>query len=87
MERTKLRAVLARNVRRLRKMAWHSQAARSDRCGLHRSYISDIERSARNVSLSVLERLAEALGISAAELLGRKTDLIAFAPLQHGGQE
>ena len=38
-------------------------------CGLHRTYIGSIEREERNVTLSTLEVIAEALGISVTELL------------------
>lgn len=38
--------------------------------GLHRTYISLIERAACNVSLDNLERLADAFGVSLSELLG-----------------
>ena len=34
------------------------------RAGFHRSYISDIERGSRNISLKSIEKLADALGIS-----------------------
>ena len=34
------------------------------RAGFHRSYISDIERGARNVSIKSIEKLADALGVS-----------------------
>lgn len=69
MEHTPLRDVLAVNLRRLRQEAGLSQSALGDRSGLHRTYISDIERSARNVSLASIEVLAKALGVSVAELL------------------
>lgn len=39
--------------------------------GLHRTYISDIERGARNLSIKSLMRLAEAMGVEASELLKR----------------
>jgi CheY-like chemotaxis protein len=45
-----------------------SQEELAGRAGLHRTYISDIERGARNVSLVSIEKLARALEISAAML-------------------
>ena len=36
--------------------------------GIHRTYLSDIERGSRNVSLINIERLAAALSVSLAEL-------------------
>jgi len=38
------------------------------RAGFHRSYVSDIERGSRNLSLKSIEKLAEALGISVLTL-------------------
>lgn len=46
-----------------------SQEEFSKRCGLHRTYISDIERGARNMSLRNLQRLAEALGVLPSQLV------------------
>ncbi len=45
-----------------------SQVDLSQRSGFHRSYISDVERGSRNVSLKSIEKLAEALGISVLTL-------------------
>jgi CheY-like chemotaxis protein len=44
------------------------QDALALRAGLHRSYISDVERGSRNVSLKSIEKLADALGISVLTL-------------------
>lgn len=45
-----------------------SQEELSFRAGLHRTYISDIERGSRNPSLENIEKLAEALEISVSVL-------------------
>jgi CheY-like chemotaxis protein len=45
-----------------------SQEELGGRAGLHRTYICDIERGARNVSLESIEKLARALEISVAQL-------------------
>lgn len=37
--------------------------------GLHRTYISGIERGARNPTVSVVQKMADALGVSPATLL------------------
>lgn len=60
---------LAANVRRLRAAKALSQEAFADEAGLHRTYVSDIERAARNPTIKVVETLATALGVSAWELL------------------
>jgi len=48
-----------------------SQEALADRAGLHRTYVSDVERGSRNISLDTIERLAGALRISVSTLFKR----------------
>jgi transcriptional regulator with XRE-family HTH domain len=38
------------------------------RAGIHRTYLSDIERGSRNVSLINIERIAAALSLAVSEL-------------------
>jgi transcriptional regulator with XRE-family HTH domain len=59
----------AQNLRRLRKRAGLSQEALGERCDLHRTEISLLERAAREPRLSTIVRLARALGVSVGELL------------------
>lgn len=60
---------LAKNLARLRKEAGMSQEAFADHAGIHRTYISDLERAARNPTISIVERLARALKVKPGELL------------------
>jgi transcriptional regulator with XRE-family HTH domain len=69
-----LRAVLAENIYAFRKMHGFSQEELADLCELHRTYIGSVEREERNVSLSTLEVLSRALGVSVAELLTTRTE-------------
>lgn len=55
-------------VRKLRQERQISQEEFADLCGLHRTYISDIELGKRNVSLENIEKIAVALGISISDL-------------------
>lgn len=64
-----IRARLGKNVRRLREAKGWSQEAYADEAGIHRTYVSDIERGARNPTVSVVEKLAKPLGVSAGALL------------------
>lgn len=64
-----IRQRLARNLRRLRTAQGWSQEDYADRAGIHRTYVSDIERGARNPTIIVLEKLASPLGVSAGSLL------------------
>jgi transcriptional regulator with XRE-family HTH domain len=43
----------------------------AERAGIHRTYLSDIERGTRNVSLVNIERVALALSISISELFSQ----------------
>jgi transcriptional regulator with XRE-family HTH domain len=60
---------LGRNLRRLREAKGLSQEAFAFEAGIHRTYVSDIERGARNPTITVVENLAIALGVTASELL------------------
>ena len=64
-----IRQRLGRNLRRLRGQKGLSQEAFAHEAGIHRTYISDIERGARNPTITVVEKIALALGVQAGELL------------------
>jgi len=46
-----------------------TQEGLAEKCGLHRTYIADIERGTRNVSLLNVAKLAQGLSCSIASLL------------------
>lgn len=52
------------NVRRYREEQGFSQEAFADQCGLHRTYISGIERGVRNPTVIILDKIAKALRVS-----------------------
>lgn len=60
---------LAKNLVRLREERGWSQEDLADEAGLHRTYVSGIERRVRNPTVLVLERLAKALRVPASTLL------------------
>ncbi|MBC2667196.1 helix-turn-helix transcriptional regulator [Novosphingobium flavum] len=64
-----IRIRLGRNVRALREAKGWSQEDYADRAGIHRTYVSDIERGRRNPTITVVEKLAEPLGVTAGALL------------------
>ena len=57
------------NVRRLREKESLSQEALAFEAGMHRTYVSGIERGVRNPTVTVLERLAIALKVTMADLV------------------
>lgn len=64
-----IRHRLAANLRRLRHEKGWSQEDYADRAGIHRTYVSDIERGARNPTITVVEKLAKPFEIKPGALL------------------
>lgn len=64
-----IQARLGLNVRRLREAKGWSQEDYADRAGIHRTYVSDIERGKRNPTVTVVEKLAVPLGVEPGRLL------------------
>jgi len=60
---------LAANMKRLRKERGWSQEALADAAGLDRTYISGIERKVKNPTITVVDRIAVALGCQLGDLL------------------
>ncbi|MBP3722259.1 MAG: helix-turn-helix transcriptional regulator [Selenomonadaceae bacterium] len=61
--------IFGKNVRKHRKNLEISQEKFAELCDLHRTYISDIERGERNVSINNIQKIAAALNIDAYKLL------------------
>src|SRR5262245_7444012 len=59
-----VRSIFANSVKRWRNHRGLTQEELAERADLHRTYISDVERGARNLSLESIDKLAKALGIS-----------------------
>ncbi len=64
-----IRDALSGNIRALRRQRGISQDELAFQADMHRTYLSDIERTARNVTLDVVERLALALAVEPWRLL------------------
>ncbi len=58
-----------KKVKELRLEKGLSQEAFALEAGLDRTYIPSIEKGERNVSITVIEKLAKAFGLSISELL------------------
>ena len=57
------------NLKAFRKERGLSQEELAHRCGLHRTYISGVERGIRNPTVVVLEKIAKELQIATSRLL------------------
>ncbi|WFE89849.1 helix-turn-helix transcriptional regulator [Roseibium porphyridii] len=66
-----IREVFAQNLRALRQAKGLSQEELAHEAGIDRTYISALERNVYNASIDVVDRLAQVLGVDAAELLKR----------------
>ena len=66
-----IREVLALRLKSLRRARGMSQEELAHRAGIDRTYISSLERCLYNASSDVVDRLASALGVEAADLLKR----------------
>ena len=64
-----IRKQVGRNLARIRRKRGWTQEVLSFESGLHRTYISGIERGARNPTVLVLKELADALKVEPAEFL------------------
>ncbi len=57
------------NLRKFRRERGFSQEKLAFECGLHRTYISGVERGVRNPTVLVLEQIAMALKVPSSRLL------------------
>lgn len=67
-----MRRIVGQNVHRVRTRLGISQEELAFRSGLHRTYVSGVDRGVRNPTIIVVGRLARALQVAPAELVGMK---------------
>ena len=60
--------VFSNNLKKYRIALGLSQEKFAEKCGLHRTYISMVERFQRNISIENVQRIADALGIETYKL-------------------
>lgn len=65
-----LLAAFGRAVRHIRQRRGLSQEGLAEVAGIHRTYVGDVERGLRNISLLNIDRLARALDTDLAGLMG-----------------
>jgi transcriptional regulator with XRE-family HTH domain len=63
-----IRIRFGRAIRRVRQEQKINQEEASERCALHRTYYSGVERGVRNISLVNIEKIAKGLKKSLPEL-------------------
>ena len=66
-----IRIRFGRAIRRIRAERGINQEEAAERCGLHRTYYSGVERGIRNLSLVNIERISRGLGTSLPKLFER----------------
>mgnify|MGYP001601562186 FL=1 len=66
---TEISSKLGQNLKRIRTKKAMSQGDIARTLEVHRAYISGIENGKRNPTLATIKKLADALGVSADELL------------------
>ncbi len=72
-------------VREKREGLGLTQEELAQKAGLHRTYISDIERGARNLSVRSLISLADALGVCTSKLVLSSEERAGLQPAEHSG--
>lgn len=60
---------LAERVKRYRKERQWSQEELADRAGLHRTFVSQIERATKKSTIATVDRIAKALEVTCGQLL------------------
>jgi transcriptional regulator with XRE-family HTH domain len=63
-----IKSVFGKNVRRLRELKGWSQDKLSEESGLHRTYLSGIERGVRNPTIEIVNEIALALKVKLEQL-------------------
>jgi len=66
-----IRIRFGRAIRRIREEQAINQEEAAERCGVHRTYYSGVERGVRNVSLVNVEKIAKGLKTPLAALFTR----------------
>jgi two-component system response regulator len=68
MKSAKMKSLFGEAIKRTRTELRMSQEDLAERAGLHRTYVSEVERGKRNVSIENIQKLAEALDLSISKL-------------------
>lgn len=66
-----IRVRFGRRLRKLRRRRGWTQVQMAEKLGLDRSYLADVERGKRNISLVNLEIIARGFGLPLSRLLAK----------------
>jgi transcriptional regulator with XRE-family HTH domain len=67
-KRDPILAAFGRNVKKLREEKGFSQEQLAEKADVDRTYLSDVERGARNLGIKNVARIAKALGTTVSNL-------------------
>lgn len=81
-----VRVLFGKIVRQKRTLKGISQEELAFSSGLHRTYISEVERGLRNVSLENIVKLAKSLDVEPKELLDFPTNIVFQQTEKSGGE-
>jgi len=62
---------LGERIRKLRKKRGWTQVEMAEKVGIDRSFLADIERGKRNVSILNLSHICQGLGVSISQMFSR----------------
>lgn len=85
MQKVDVKKAFGGSVKAWRKRLGISQEELAERAELHRTYVSDVERGARNLSLESITRMARALRVPVAELFPPEPSAGITAPAKTNG--
>lgn len=68
-----LKLIIGEKIRDQRKIKGFTQKELSKKANVQHTYLGDVERGSRNISLESLEKIMEALDIAASDLFDFKT--------------
>lgn len=63
-----VRSIFAKNLKKYRSDKLMSQEKVAELCGLHRTYISDVECKRRSISLDNIQKISDALQVEVYKL-------------------
>lgn len=70
-EKSELAVKIGREIRTIRSEQSRSQEALADDCGINRTYMGNIERGEKDISVVMTKRIIQTLGLSLEQFFAR----------------